>query len=31
MASIMAYMGYSKTLDRLIIVFRGTVDVKNWL
>jgi hypothetical protein len=28
MASIMAYMGYSKTLDRLIIVFRGTVDVK---
>lgn len=30
-ASIMAYMGYSKKTDRIIVVFRGTVDFKNWI
>jgi hypothetical protein len=30
-ASVMAYMGYSKGLDKIVIVFRGTVDIKNWI
>lgn len=30
-ASIMAYMGYSQSLDKIMIVFRGTVDAKNWV
>jgi hypothetical protein len=30
-ASIMAYMGYSKSWNRIVIVFRGTVDAKNWV
>jgi hypothetical protein len=27
----MSYVGYSPTYDRIIIVFRGTIDVKNWI
>ena len=27
----MVIAGFSPTLDKIILVFRGTVDIKNWL
>jgi hypothetical protein len=29
--SIMVFAGFMESIDRIIFVFRGTVDVKNWL
>lgn len=31
LASIMTYTGYSRSLDKFMLVFRGTVDAVNWV
>lgn len=31
LASIMTYTGYSRSLDKFLLVFRGTVDAINWV
>ena len=31
LASILTYTGYSRSLDKFMLVFRGTVDAVNWV
>jgi hypothetical protein len=29
--NIVGYLGYHEAIDKIIIVFRGTEDIKNWI
>ena len=29
--NVAGYVGYSSSLDRIVVIFRGTEDIKNWI